>query len=273
MNLVTYLNRAQGILNDKLNEQIELVDSGVKVPTETNIKEQVWKKVSGVAVVFIDLVDSTKIDFENKPKESAKVYELFTGTLVKTLFDFDAAYVDIKGDGAFAVFDGEASTAKAFLAAETFRTICDRNIKEMCKQILGEIEIRTRTGLSFGNTIVKRIGVPRKPDFQNEVWAYRTINGAAKLCSLADPNSLVASEAAYNQIENCEWIVKSCGCTTSGTGQQRSPLWKNLSDEKKSKFPLVSNGAMTLSSLWCKKHGDGYFKKTVDQFNLTMDLE
>lgn len=49
------------------------------------------------------------------PQQSVKVYELFVKSLVKIFNEFNADYIDIKGDGAFALFSGRILVSQRYV--------------------------------------------------------------------------------------------------------------------------------------------------------------
>lgn len=61
----------------------------------------------------------------------AKIYDYFTQNIVDVFnnADFPADYVDIKGDGAFAIYEGDNASYKAFYAAITFKELFEEKIK------------------------------------------------------------------------------------------------------------------------------------------------
>lgn len=270
MLLDTFLKETKADITATLNEEPELIPSET-IPEQIPLEVQKWLKLDEAAAVFIDMVNSSQIDFATYPNKSATIYEVFTGSLVDTMFSFGADYLDVQGDGVLAVYVGPGACAKAFLAAETFRTICDRNIKPIIlKNTDNKITILCRTGINFGKTILKRIG---RRGANKEVWAYRTINQTAKLCSIARPDTLVMGDAAYKQLESCREVTHSCGCRrnpNSGAvvySDEKIHLWNPVSQERLEGCGI--SAAHELNSFWCEKHGPEFFDKIATTFKVS----
>lgn len=241
------------------------------IPEPLPLEIQKWVEIPNIAVAFVDLVGSSKIDFRSHKATSATIYELFTGTLVDTMWLMGADYIDVKGDGVFAIFTGQAACAKAFLATVSFRTACELYIKPLVKtRTNNAVNIMSRSGISFGDTIVKRIG---RRGSNNEVWAYRTVNETAKLSSLAEPGRLVIGADAFNILSKSDAITYTCGCETNTTDDDiprgaKSYVWNQLDSSR-----LGNSGIKEAYELrclrWCKNHGAQYFKIIADAFGAT----
>src|SRR5262249_6289194 len=62
-----------------------------------------WIKVPDVICCFVDMQGSTKLSAELHERGTAKAYRYFTSTAIKIFHHFEAAYIDVKGDGVFAL--------------------------------------------------------------------------------------------------------------------------------------------------------------------------
>jgi class 3 adenylate cyclase len=267
MGLNAFLNDLNGRNKEIIEGDIDIIaNASLSIPTHIYLEAQKWNQIDKICVVFVDMVNSSQIDFKTDRKSSAKIYETFTGSLVRTMIAFEAAHIDIQGDGAFAVFDGYASYARGFVAATTFRTYVKRHLSGRIQRKVGEsIEIKARAGLSYGDIIVKRVGTRDK---NNLVWAYNRVNQAAKLCSIAQPNALVASETAYERLSKIEWIEMSCGCPDRGP---KVRLWEEVDEERLTQktIPGVST-AYELCSFWCEEHGEEYLNNILEKCDLEL---
>lgn len=243
-------------------------DTVPREATDIYIEAQKWIEIKKICVVFIDMVKSSQIDFRSHPRTSARIYETFTGSMVRIMQLFDPAYMDIQGDGLLAIFDGKKhSFAKGFVAATTFRTYVQWHLAPRIKnKTNGKVELQTRTGLSYGSVIVKRVGTRSE---NKQVWAYHRVNQAAKLASIAEQGSLVASDKAYEQLSKIDWIENSCGCNNGETGV-RKRLWSEVEKERYERFDPLITSAYELMSFWCKQHGEEYLTNIINhcQFDL-----
>ena len=82
-------------------EGIEVIDAD-KIPSESELYLEVgkWYRIRNVVSLYVDMEGSTQLTSEKYIKTSAKMYEIFTGSLVRILKqeEFKAHYIDIKGE-------------------------------------------------------------------------------------------------------------------------------------------------------------------------------
>lgn len=267
----------QSILDDLNKNGNEAVDAEIEfvkqnfLPSEEEIalEAPIWNRISKIACLWTDMVGSSKIDYNNHPKTATGIYEAFTGTLVDTFRMFNAGFYDIKGDGGFALFDGENSAVRAFLAGETFRTSIARNLRSKVEEkTKGKVTLVTRASISFGNVAVKRIGVRGRYN-NNLVWLDSTINQGAKLIEKASgqegQEEIIVTPSAYDKLDH-EKIRYSCEC-----GGRSSPLWKKIETPELDGIGIPE--AYLLKSLWCKKHGSDYFKQIAEDNDISLESE
>lgn len=69
-----------------------------------------WIKVKDVICVFVDMKGSTKLSASHPDRGITSIYRLFTQTAVSLFNEFDAPYIDVKGDGAFALFNASSQS-------------------------------------------------------------------------------------------------------------------------------------------------------------------
>ncbi len=211
-----------------------------------------WLRIPKVICVYVDMMGSTRLSAETHDQSTAGAYQLFTGTSVKLFNSFGSPYIDVRGDGIFALFNQDQPYT-ALASAVTFKTFA----KEIFVPKIGEktgLPIGSHIGIDQKTVLVRKIGLKRygsRTDRQNEVWAGKPVNMAAKLASLSHDNELLVSERFFTNLED-EHAVYSCGCP-SGV---KSPLWeeKDLTDDDRFDF----NTSYSLKSCWCKKHGREY---------------
>lgn len=217
-----------------------------------------WLRIPDVTSCFVDMVGSTRLSATAHPNSTAKLYRLFTSTAVRIYHYFDADYIDVRGDGVFALFSaGRSHTALA--ATVTFKTFVDNHFSKRAEEKT-ETRILGHYGIDRKTVLVRRIGLRRaklRTDRQNEVWAGKPINMSAKLASITTENQLLVSDRFHKSLsdEKAKW---SCGCNSSNG--ERTYLWKtvNLSDDK---FDFQT--AHQLSANWCATHGDEYCRALV----------
>jgi len=234
-------------------EEVDKIPNVDDIPGEQSNK---WVKIPDVICVFVDMKNSTKFSARHHAGTTAKVYTLFTGTAVRLFKEFGASYIDIKGDGVFALFNSDQVHA-ALCSAVTFRTFVTN---EFTTKVTNKTEVETgvHIGIDQATLIVSKIGLRKsnaRGDMHNEVWAGKAVNMAAKLSSLSDNDEICVSDRFYNNIA-CDKALNSCTC--SGDPQL---LWQEkdvLNDER-----FSFRTAHILESSWCKEHGAEYLDEIL----------
>lgn len=107
-----------------------------EIPYTTEIpllKPRHWLRVPDVICVFVDMRGSTQLSASVHDKSTAGAYQLFTATAVRLFDAFGSPYIDVKGDGAFALFNAN-QIHRALAAAVTFRTFANSVFKPTLKR-------------------------------------------------------------------------------------------------------------------------------------------
>lgn len=216
-----------------------------------------WIKIPDVICCFVDMEGSTKLSAGLHERTTAKTYRLFTETAIRIFHKFGAAYIDIKGDGVFSLFNSDQSYS-ALAATVSFKTFVYEyftpKVKELTDQYIGG-----HFGIDKKTILVRRFGLKsyqNRTDRQNEVWAGKPVNMAAKLASLSTDNRLWVSERFFLNLKD-ERATHSCGCPNG----DKVELWKkeNVSDDSRFDFDT----AYSLGSNWCEKHGKSFCSSLV----------
>jgi hypothetical protein len=245
------------------NFRIEEITSIKRIYEESYLESPVW--IGGdekFVCLFIDLDSSSKMSYKKHPKTMAKIYDYFTQTLIDTmsLEGIDADYIDIKGDGAFGIFEGQDAAFRALSAALTFGTFFRKYIRPKFQD--DQHIFNFKSAISVDKLLVKRIG-KRGPRNNNEVWAGRLINNASKLATLSkdiystdfdfDPSKgsmLVVSESIYQIFETKrEFAVMHCGHDLAGNPQPPSELWREYSTTANDE--IHDDRVFYAPGLWC----------------------
>src|SRR5690554_349209 len=218
---------------------------------------QNWLKIPDVNCVFVDMRGSTQLSASSHDNSTARAYQLFTGTAVKLFNDFESPYIDVRGDGALALFDSDQAH-RALAAAVTFRTFAVEEFITLVKDKAG-IDIGCHVGIDSRTVLVRKIGFKRyggRSDRQNEVWAGKPVNMAAKLASESGDDELLCSDRFHRKLSS-RYALKSCGCPND----EVVDLWekKDVADDERFDFDT----AYTLRSVWCKKHGREFCKSLL----------
>jgi class 3 adenylate cyclase len=195
---------------------------------------------------------STQLSAQKHARGTAGAYQLFTGTAVDLFHAFDAPYIDVRGDGVFALFNQD-QVYRAFAAAVTFKTFADDIFVPKLQEVTG-VELGAHIGIDQMMVLVRRIGLKRyddRTDRQNEVWAGKPVNMSSKLAGMAGAGELLVSDRYFRHI-NHELVRKTCGCPEN----QKTDLWTSVDVKNVPTFDFDT--AYRLGSCWCETHGEGY---------------
>jgi class 3 adenylate cyclase len=244
-----------------IDEQISLYDGGRSVTIRNTIpvsddipldNQKYWLRIPDVICVFVDMLGSTRLSAENQDRNVAGAYQLYTGTAVRLFHEFEAPYIDVRGDGAFALFNSN-QPYRALAAAITFKTFASLVFVPKIKETT-ETDVGSHIGIDQKTVLVRRIGLRNRggrSDRQNEVWAGKPVNMSSKLASITNDDELLVSDRYFKNIRD-EHALKTCGCP-NGT---KVDLWteKDLSEDKRFDF----DKGFILGSKWCSTHGNEY---------------
>ncbi|GAB6190203.1 hypothetical protein JCM30566_19460 [Marinitoga arctica] len=253
---------------DEQKEKINNIDviEIDRIPLESDMNLEVgrWYRIRNVVSLYVDMKGSTQLSNDKYTKTTAKMYEIFTGSLIKILKqeEFKANFIDIKGDGGFALWKEKYGTIKALLAGITFKTLVEKYLKDYVEKQISDWEIASKIGIAKGKVLVKRIGVRNVGNNKNNwaVWAGKPVNYSAKLSNEAKNDTILVTEEVYNDISQKDfynYLVLSCEC---GSGEKTN-LWSEVVDLENKFFTKV----FELKSRWCNKHGEEYINAVLEK--------
>lgn len=220
-----------------------------------------WFEIPDVIACFVDMEGSTNLSATTHPKTTAKAYRYFTNTAIRLFDDFDADYIDVRGDGVFALFNGDRPHT-ALAATVSFKDFVKKEFTPRIKK-LTDLSIGGHYGIDRKTVLVRRMGLKFYNDDihrQNEVWAGKPINMAAKLASLSSNDAIWVSK----RFHECLWgenALKTCGCIGGKCTAERTELWSEESVEDDDRFDF--DIACVLKSDWCERHGKAFCKSIM----------
>jgi len=249
---------------DVIDQQVQIFNQGRSVTVRNSIpdtneipldNQRLWLRIPDVICVYADMKGSTRLSAETHDSNTAGAYQLYTGTAVRLFHAFEAPYVDVRGDGAFALFNAD-QPYRALAAAVSIKTFAREIFAPEIRKLTG-VDIGSHIGIDQRTVLVRRIGLRRaggRTDRQNEVWAGKPVNMASKLAALAEHDELLVSDRYFSNLED-EHALMSCGCK-DGEPAEKVPLWTkvDLSENPTFDFDI----AYKLTSRWCPKHGNEY---------------
>ncbi len=167
-----------------------------------------------VAVVFIDIVDSTQLVSSQPPTEVVALLNRFFAIVVEEVDNHSGLVNKFEGDASLAIFGApnhlDSPEDEALAAA---RTIADRLASEMC-------ELDAGIGVAAGQVIAGNVGA--KERFEYTVIG-EPVNEAARLCELAKshPGKLLATADTLEGASETERARWSLGETVTLRGHER----------------------------------------------------
>lgn len=228
-----------------------------------------WLKISDVVCLFVDIRNSTGLSATTHDKSTASIYELFTGTAVRMFHQMGAGYIDIKGDGVFALFSAN-QVHRAFVAAVTFKTFAHDKFLPLVKNKLNNaVSIGFHMGMDQKTVLVKQVGIKDaegRDRRKNEVWAGKPINMAAKLAARSKDGELLVSDRYYNHLSKKDFVQKTCGCVVNPSENQTSErianVWEERDMSQEKTFDFTK--AYVMKNSWCINHGKEWAEKILE---------
>jgi len=212
-----------------------------------------WIKVPDLRAVVADLRNSTRLGTGKHAASTASIYEAATGNVVKVFDTFNADFIQIQGDGAFALFWGDLRFERALCAGITVKTFSEAMVERLKKKWPDADPTGFKVGVASHRVLVKRIGTLRNPAQQEPVWAGKPVNYAAKAAQQADRHELLVTGSVWDQIECNDYLTITCPC---GGGPSAS-LWTDITIDKIPEEDKERYGRR-LGSTWCVHHGAEY---------------
>ena len=262
-------------VSSQLDDQSTL---GVQITRRNGVPETgptnggVWYQIPNVTAIFADLKRSTELNADNGPKAPAFAYTYFIRAMAVTLERFGAEYVDIHGDGVFGLFSSEESEFYAAACAITMKTLVAREVADKFNEDAStDWKLTAGIGIDRGTLLVRRLGL--RGTKQNEVWAGKPLNMAAKLSSVAASNQLAVSDRVFNGYNRASLLrrralIWSCGCEGGITGDgldvpigETTKLWDQLPAPED--MGLDFEEFYRLKSEWCKVHGSEFCEAII----------
>jgi class 3 adenylate cyclase len=227
-------------------------------PSSLALEKPLWKRIEDTVVVATDLKGSTRISYSKQDRVGARVYQASSGHCARIFQHFDADFVDIQGDGLFAIFHGEHAVGRATAAAFTLKSFSTSALARLIDEHLGKdlpegYETGLKVGIDTGVLLAKRIGV--RGDHNEPVWAGKPVNYATKCAQGADRHEIIVTDRFWNCIKSNDYASYTCGCA-GGEASSPAPMWseteiKTLGDDAACK-------TFSSPSSWCVNHGDEF---------------
>lgn len=259
MQLTELLEQLAQKSRDELASMPEVVEGNTDLDvSKLPIGVRKWTRMSDIVAVVADLKSSTSLGIGKRAPSTAAIYEAATGGAVKVFASFDADFVQIQGDGAFALFWGEKRYERALCAGITVKTMSLDLTKRLENKWPQAPETGFKVGISSGRVLVKRVGTPRNPSQQEPVWAGSPVNYATKAAQWAGRHELVVTGSVWDRIEKIDYLTFSCDCS-----EPTGSIWSDTTIDKLPEDDPERAGRL-LTSAWCDTHGEEYCNAVLD---------
>lgn len=263
-------------IGEKLDMDFDIVKKK-EIPSNFKLENDEWAQVDDVVCVYFDLSSSTNILRDYGDEISVKIFDSYIKSATRIFKNFECSYLDIQGDGGFALFSGDKHIQRAMVSAITLKTLLSKsysgNLNDLVKKTKSKINLSSRIGVHIGKILAKKSGIRG----ENEIlWLGGLVSVASKICGLKRENAelfkgdlgekiksdiLKISEDLYQEMLqlNCsDYLMKSCNCG------EMTGLWEELEFEKN--FYGVDK-IYILETKWCKKCGDTFSKAILEDKN------
>lgn len=266
------------VLADLTSQLDDQADLGVQITVQNEVPEKgpvnkgLWLQIPNVTAVFVDLKRSTELSADSTPRTSAFAYTYFVRAMAMILDRFGSNYIDIHGDGVFGLFSGPQSDFYAVASAITARTQTECDIAVRFENDTStDWKLTAGVGIDRGTLLVRRLGL--RGTKQNEVWAGKPVNMAAKLSSVACSNQVVVSDRVYSRYQAASHLRQrallwTCGCNEAAQGDgldapigETEYLW--TAESAPSEMGLDFDQLYRLKSKWCCVHGAEFCETIV----------
>jgi class 3 adenylate cyclase len=148
-----------------------------------------------VTVLFADVVNYTALAEDSDPEETHAIMDRCFAILLDEVHRFSGTVNQFTGDGVMALFGAPIAQEDHARLALNAAFCIQRALHDYSAQLRERgIEFRMRLGLNTGPVVVGRIGDDLRSDY---TAVGDTTNVAARMLSLAEPGTIVASENTY----------------------------------------------------------------------------
>jgi class 3 adenylate cyclase len=243
------------VAKTELDSTPDIEDWGGSLDVSTlPITARKWIKIPDIVAVVADLKNSTQLGTGKWAASTASIYQAGTGGVVDVFNKFSADFIQIQGDGAFALFWGDMRYERAMCGGITIKTFSQELVSRLEKKWPTIAETGFKVGIASGRVLVKRIGTPRNPAEQEPIWAGKPVNYAAKSAQSADRHELIVTGSVWDKVEANDYLAISCGC---GTGKPSTGIWSDVTIERLPEDDPEREGRC-LTAAWCETHGAEY---------------
>jgi len=239
-----YLDSIANKIDEKIERTMEVIPASVDFKINDLYFEDKCYSFENIAVLFFDLHSSTQMTDVLNNNQLAQIYNIAVGNLVTLLNAFEADFIDIQGDGGFAIFWQKNNHKKALSAAFSITNFNTALVKKLREKYPNLETQGFKVGLAAGKVLVKKYGA-RGSEWKKPIWAGTPVNYAAKLCQQTTPGNILVTTNFYNQIEHDKYYTHGCNCRNENKDLY---FWHERKDIQ---HLYKTNSAMTTTAALC----------------------
>ena len=170
--------------------------------SEEFLRKHVFEQVE-MAVIYVDLVGSTKLSLRLPPEKLSVVISSFVQEMSYVISQCGGFVLKFSGDAVIGYFVGKGSSLQAAddaagCAESMLRVVNDGINKILTKEDSELPELSIKIGIDFGANTVVQYGSDEKRSLVDLLGA--SMNMAAKVQGLAKPNQIVVGKDVYDRL-------------------------------------------------------------------------
>ena len=201
----------QNLVDEYFNGQYE-VSNGTVIPDVGDIEFGKKGRELELAMLFVDIRESTKIVDGFRRVTAAKMYKSFLGGVAKIARANGGQLCSFNGDGVLVAFIGNSKRTHATKAALQLAWFCKNVLQPKMHEYfaannqLQDMKFKYGIGIDVGKVLVVRGGI-RGENNNDLVWAGNATNYAVKLSSINDEGYHVyISKDVYDEMHESSRI-------------------------------------------------------------------
>lgn len=196
----TLVKNVQNRINKALKKGYEytrIVDS-----SEEFLRKNVFQQIN-MAVLYVDLVDSTKLSMSLPPDKLSILVSSFSQEMAYVINAHNGYVLKFVGDAVIGYFvESETSSFKtvdnAVGCAESMINVVNQGINPILVEKAQLSKIAIKIGIDFGKNVVVRYGADDKRAHVDLLGP--TMNVSSKIQDLAKPNQILVGQKIYNRL-------------------------------------------------------------------------
>lgn len=196
----TLIKNVQFRINNALEngyEYTRAIDSSEKF-----LRKNVFQQVN-MAVLYVDLVGSTKMSMELPPDKLSVLISSFSQEMAYVINAHNGYVLKFVGDAVIGYFVEDKMSLfqivdSAVACAESMIKVVEQGINPILTEKAGLSKVSIKIGIDFGKNVVVRYGADEKMAYVDLLGP--TMNVASKIQNMAKPNQILVGQEIYAKL-------------------------------------------------------------------------